>query len=405
MQDAESKRNIRELAHVLAESGHLVADALLADDDPSSRSTWQGLRHQLSTLIQQVKEIAMEEGPVSVTQTQIMRAKIEALKARIHATLRERQERVGTTWGPPSDPTITIRPAMIRDVPQITDLVNIGLMADDAYFKSPILVNRLTFEMMWALMDQDTGPAGHEHRFLVAEEEEQDELELSPGPTLLGCVRVDMPTLVVSAVGELAAAVSKVRHPALDAKRASAATPPQFEAQLGMLAAPPGGRNIGMRLIKAAEAYLEESATTSLESWWLTHHSASHLGALATHKSKLRIIVPVISARTDLIELYLKCGYQRYFNFFSERPNFPTIPEEDLVDTVQLHVFFKDLEVGQPLWANSLAQRRSFPATSSTFSTALIGFLVGSGIIFVRMVRAWRDSSSVSSALFPLLMA
>jgi hypothetical protein len=223
-----------------------------------------------------------------------------------------------------AQPAITIRPAVSADAEQITNLMNIALMADDAFFTKPEDVNRVTVADTRAMMGED----GHSAvRFLVAEEAPGSTLVASP--TLVGCVRVAMPTLV--SAGE--------------ASEAGTSTP-AFAAQLGMLAVPPGARGISTKLADAAEKLLKETAAETLE--WARRRTWS----LAPGKHTLRITVPVFSERADLLAFYMSRGYQTLRNADGQPESHPEfsqlaslIVKEEMANKVQLQILSKDIEV------------------------------------------------------------
>eukprot|EP00747_Dinoflagellata_sp_TGD_P170419 gnl/TRDRNA2_/TRDRNA2_201922_c0_seq1.p1 gnl/TRDRNA2_/TRDRNA2_201922_c0~~gnl/TRDRNA2_/TRDRNA2_201922_c0_seq1.p1 ORF type:complete len:159 (-),score=21.76 gnl/TRDRNA2_/TRDRNA2_201922_c0_seq1:484-903(-) len=123
-----------------------------------------------------------------------------------------------------------------------------------------------------------------------------------------------------------------------DAAQDASVNSPTFEATFGMLAVPPAfsGRGVGTLLIQAAENLLVAVATQTL-------------GTMQNSPSgTLRISIPVLSERKELFAFYLKRGYKSLRNRDDEpedHPDFHRTINDDWVDTLRLHTFYKDLEL------------------------------------------------------------
>jgi GNAT superfamily N-acetyltransferase len=295
-------------------------------------------------------------------------------------------------------PAISIRTGTSADAQQITDLMNIVLMADDTWFKEPAYVNRITVGETFKMMYQK-GPTpgsatgatlGPTVRFLVAEEAPGAKAQSRPSSTLVGCVRMAMPTVVPPPSAADDAPLAPASSPNIAAA-----------AQLGMLAVAPGGRGIGTLLINAAEKSLEEAAAEALEQ--IRSSSA------VPRKQTLRIIVPVFSERRDLLAFYAECGYQPLLDMNGEPEKHPefskvatTILNEEWVDRVQLQMFYKDVEIGGTTGGKVLAQTSPIGVTRIR-AALLAGVVAGSGVIFA-VLRVSRRLASAGVAE-PLLVA
>merc|ERR1712151_1209615 len=98
-----------------------------------------------------------------------------------------------------------------------------------------------------------------------------------------------------------------------------------------------GGKGIFGLLVKAAEDFLVEATKKKLrkmKSW-----------AMAPRNKKLRITVPVMSARKELVAFYSKLGYQPgQIHDIDWDPNYWDAKGEF---GVELAIFYKDVEAEQ----------------------------------------------------------
>eukprot|EP00747_Dinoflagellata_sp_TGD_P040823 gnl/TRDRNA2_/TRDRNA2_141103_c2_seq1.p1 gnl/TRDRNA2_/TRDRNA2_141103_c2~~gnl/TRDRNA2_/TRDRNA2_141103_c2_seq1.p1 ORF type:complete len:197 (-),score=22.51 gnl/TRDRNA2_/TRDRNA2_141103_c2_seq1:137-667(-) len=163
-----------------------------------------------------------------------------------------------------------------------------------------------------------------------------------------------------------------------------------FEAGFAMLSVKALGRSedvargdVGALMVKKAETWFTDTAREISRRMRNT--------SLAAQKQTVRIVVPVISERRDLLDFYQQSGYSPLHNRREEPPEHPDfcrIVNDKWASKVRLCILHKDIDVGKQL-RSKLFDRRSPDVIGISSLMVVVSILVG--LLFVAMPRCRRD--------------